>query len=134
MVVSTMEIVDTMTARAAGNARRTYSLEEKRRIIEETLRPGASVSVIARRHDVNANLVFTWRKRYLRALPVPTMLPVEITAAPTPAPQKGDAPRARTRSARKGRIEITLANGHRVEVVGAVDVAVLRQVVETLSR
>jgi hypothetical protein len=36
--------------------------------------------------------------------------------------------------ARKGRIEITLSNGHRVEVVGAVDVAVLRQVVETLSR
>lgn len=33
-------------------------------MVEETLAPGASVSVVARRHDVNANQVFTWRKQY----------------------------------------------------------------------
>jgi transposase len=38
--------------------------EIKRRIVEETLQPGASVSVVARRHDVNSNLVFCWRKLY----------------------------------------------------------------------
>src|SRR5262249_16829512 len=37
---------------------------ERRAIVEETLVPGASVSRVARRHDVNANQVFYWRKLY----------------------------------------------------------------------
>ena len=44
-----------------GRRRRLWSEEEKRRIVAETLQPGASVSVVARRHDVNANMLFTWR-------------------------------------------------------------------------
>jgi hypothetical protein len=32
--------------------------------VEETLVAGASVSVVARRHDVNANQVFAWRRQY----------------------------------------------------------------------
>jgi hypothetical protein len=40
------------------------SKEERRRIVEETLAPGASVAVIARTHGVNANQVFQWRKLY----------------------------------------------------------------------
>jgi transposase-like protein len=43
---------------------RYYPLDLKRRIVEETFGPGQSVSIVARRHDVNANLVFAWRKRY----------------------------------------------------------------------
>lgn len=44
--------------------RRQYTLDLKRRIVEETFVPGASVSIVARRHNVNSNLVFTWRKQY----------------------------------------------------------------------
>jgi len=44
--------------------RRRRSVEEKRRIVEETLESGASVARIARRHAVNANQVFYWRKKY----------------------------------------------------------------------
>jgi transposase-like protein len=40
------------------------SVEEKRRIVEETLETGASVARVARRHAVNANQVFYWRKKY----------------------------------------------------------------------
>ena len=36
--------------------------EFKRAVVEETLRPGASVALIAREHGVNANQVFHWRK------------------------------------------------------------------------
>jgi transposase-like protein len=36
----------------------------KREIVAATLRPGASVSVVARQYDVNANQVFSWRRRY----------------------------------------------------------------------
>src|SRR6266436_1308289 len=44
--------------------RRRRSVEEKRRIVEETLEAGASAARVARRHAVNANQVFYWRKKY----------------------------------------------------------------------
>jgi len=43
-------------------SRRSWSDDEKRRIVAEAVLPGASVADIARRHGVNANLVFNWRK------------------------------------------------------------------------
>ena len=43
--------------------RQKRSVEEKRRIVEETLEAGASVARVARRHAVNANQVFYWRAR-----------------------------------------------------------------------
>ena len=48
----------------AGRARmrRRSSQDEKRRIVAQTLIPGVSVSQVARRYDVNTNLVFTWRR------------------------------------------------------------------------
>ena len=42
-------------------SRRRWSEAEKRRIVAESYQPGVSVSVVARRNDVNANLVFNWR-------------------------------------------------------------------------
>jgi len=52
-------------ARASGLAKRQFrSKLERRKIVEETLVPGASVAVIARSHGVNANQVFNWRKMY----------------------------------------------------------------------
>jgi transposase len=53
--------MDTYTQPVARK-RRYLELEQKRRIVEETLAEGASVSQIARVHGVNANLVFDWRK------------------------------------------------------------------------
>jgi len=43
---------------------RQYSIDLKHRIVEESFVPGASVSIVARRHNINSNLVFAWRKRY----------------------------------------------------------------------
>nr|KVE49053.1 transposase [Burkholderia mayonis] len=40
------------------------SVEEKLAIARETFEPGATVSGVARRHQVNANQVFAWRKLY----------------------------------------------------------------------
>ena len=45
----------------------TLSGTPRRAIVEETLLPNASVSRVARRHDVNANQVFHWRKLYRRS-------------------------------------------------------------------
>ncbi len=44
--------------------RRRRSVEEKLAIVRETFEPGATVSGVARRHQMNANQVFAWRKLY----------------------------------------------------------------------
>jgi transposase len=46
-----------------GERRRTRSLDERKRIVVEALAPGASVAAVARRHGLNANLVFKWIRR-----------------------------------------------------------------------
>ena len=66
-----------------GAKRRRRSKQERRAIVEETLKPGASVSLIARAHDINANQVFAWRRLYREGrLEVPAgskaLVPVKI--------------------------------------------------------
>lgn len=64
----------------------------KRLIVEETLQPGASVARIARKHGINANQLFLWRKAYREGLLpelTPTLLPVTLapSAATEPLPE-----------------------------------------------
>jgi hypothetical protein len=47
--------------------RRFWSSNEKRRMVAESFAPGASVSKVAQRYGVNANLLFTWRRRDARS-------------------------------------------------------------------
>lgn len=47
-----------------GRTHRSYAREFKLQVIREALEPGVSVSVVARRHDINANVVFGWLKQY----------------------------------------------------------------------
>ncbi|PTQ11333.1 hypothetical protein CLG96_09760 [Sphingomonas oleivorans] len=42
--------------------RRRWSVEEKIRIVEETDLPGNTVSLVARRHGIAGNQLFTWRR------------------------------------------------------------------------
>src|SRR5215510_13650566 len=50
---------------SASPQRQRRSVAEKRRMVEETLIPGASVARVARLHGVNANQLFGWRRLYL---------------------------------------------------------------------
>lgn len=45
--------------------RRRHSPAFKQRVLAEVLAGQESVSVIARRHDLNANLVFKWKRLHL---------------------------------------------------------------------
>src|SRR3954451_16205847 len=76
--------------------RRIHSVEKKRRIVEETFRPHASVARVAQAHGVNANQVFFWRKQYQQGLlgatkPKAALLPVQISdpVSPEPVPTPG---------------------------------------------
>ena len=116
--VSTTGLVDTKQAK-----RRQYSEALKRQMVAETQAPGASVSIVARRHDVNSNQLFRWRQLLPKAVVESgAMVPVEIAA-------DGDW---RRRPDRDGVIEITFGCGARVRLRGEVSCETLRQVVERL--
>ena len=42
--------------------RRRWTAPEKVRMVEETFEPGMTVSLVARRHGVAPNQLFTWRR------------------------------------------------------------------------
>ena len=95
--VSTSGLVDTKQQPGATK-RRQYPEALKRQMVAETQAPGASVSIVARRHDVNSNQLFRWRRQLLPKAVVESgaMVPVEIapdgeTSAST---QSGENPAA----------------------------------------
>jgi transposase len=96
--------------------------------VEETLVPGASVSRVARRHDVNANQVFRWRKLYSEGQLGTTanFLPVKI--ANEPALEAGKENHLLPRS---GTMEIQLCKGT-LRIFGSVDMLTLHAVIECL--
>src|SRR5208282_3533628 len=59
------EIATRASSAGSRPKRQQRTVEEKRRIVEETLGEGASVARVARAHGVNANQVFGWRRLYL---------------------------------------------------------------------
>ena len=116
---------------SARRRRRLWSDEEKRRIVAETLEPGASVSIVARRHDLNANMLFTWR----RQIGTSTLLPAGDTMTFVPAAIAAEtAPAVLPESPVTGRMEIVLADGDRIITGKDVDAAALARVVKVLSR
>ncbi|TFV34837.1 transposase [Bradyrhizobium frederickii] len=69
--------------------RRRWSQDDKARIVEETLAPGAKVTAVARRNGVAASLVFTWRRQARTSEQVvPSFAPVQIAAT-----EAGEAPK-----------------------------------------
>jgi transposase len=127
--VSATGLVDTKRNPRSAK-RRNWPEAFKRQVIAETLEPGSSVSIVARRHDLNTNQLFKWRRELLPKEPPAaterhTMVPVEIVAAPERRPP-------RRRVERAGFIEIEFGCGARVCIRGEVAPKTLRQVIELL--
>jgi transposase len=124
------------------------TVAEKRRIVEETFVRGASVAAIARQHDVNANLVFGWRRLYKQGVleacrePAAKLLPVEVTTPTIVAARssKAEVSKTRTRSApahatvTSAELEIEWPSGVRLRLQGSVEPAVLNAVLSALTQ
>jgi transposase len=110
--------------------------EEKRRIVEATFVPGASIARVAREHGVNANQVFQWRHEYRKgALGVgqqaqSKLLPVTVTAEPNSVTLSGTAPAI----APTGSIHIELPGRAVISVEAGVDPELVRAVLGSLLR
>jgi len=107
--------------------RRWRSVAEKRRIVELTLLPGASVALVARDHGVNANQVFKWRREFERGdmlEPVPasaSLLPVVLSGEEKP-------------HATSGCIHIELQGRALISIESGADSALLRTILESLRK
>jgi transposase len=114
---------------AAEPRRRYWRQDEKRRIVAESFTAGASVAEVARRNGLNANLLFTWRRRFgavAEAQDQPAILPVTVTSSPaisfSPPP------------ATPGRMEIVFPGGEKIVVGADVEALALARVIKALRR
>ena len=118
-------------AKPSKPKRRLRSNAQRRRIVEETFAKGASVASVARRHDVNTNLLFNWRRLHLQGLLDSCREPGSAKLLPVrvgPGAMHGDS---RERVLVTGEIE--LPGGIRVRLRGPVDREALSDVALVLS-
>lgn len=122
MDTSTVELAKNTSARSGK--RRMRTLDEKRRIVEEVFRGGESVALI----EVNANLVFSWKRQYEKGLLEPSgrsLVPVKVRKQVLTS--VGSA-----RGANDECVEIDLGAGKCVRLRGELALAMLDRVVSAL--
>ncbi|MGB5086215.1 MAG: transposase [Methylocystis silviterrae] len=114
---------------ALRRRRRSWSLDEKRRIVDESLADGASIAEVARHYDLNANQLFTWRRQFgVEPVTPKELAPIlPVTIAPDTTAADSDL-----RST--GQMEIVLAEGDRIIVWADVETAALSRVMKALRR
>jgi transposase len=117
------------------NTKRRHSAAFKRKILELTEQPGASVAAVALEHGVNANLVFKWRrakldrKRSPRVSHQPVLLPVSVDSQESFLTVPATGPDRSVRD--EGVIEVEIG-GARVLLRGSVDPSNVRSVLMAL--
>jgi transposase len=115
---------------ARGERRRRWSVEDKLRIVAETEASGATVREVARRHDVNPNLLYTWRRMAEGRPARPAAVGAQLVPVTIAEPALVAAPGRASGAA----IEITLPGGVRVKVGEAVTPGRLAEVLAILRR
>jgi transposase len=116
--------------------RRRWTADDRARILEETLGPGAVVSVVARRHGLTPQQLFTWRREARRtAETVPAFVPAVV--APEVGPASGPSatrsrPKRRTRQRRAVAIEVDVG-GVRVTIESGASPATIAAVIGALK-
>lgn len=116
--------------------RQRWSIAEKRRMVEETLVPGASVARVARTEGVNTNQLFGWRRLYLagrlgQPKPGVKLLPVRVSESlAAPVTVEGsciDVPKPQS-----GTIHLELRHA-KVRIEGSADRELVRVLLECLQ-
>ena len=122
-----------------GEARRSYTPDEKAQMPTDAAAPGARVLLVAQRHGVSPSLVYRWRRQaegraVRRARPrPPAFLPVLVDGV---APPGGSAPPARSPEPDgvEDRVEVVLRNGRVLRVAARADPAAVARLAAALER
>ena len=128
----TMDRIEVITS---VERRRRWSAAEKARLVAAMDDPGAVVTEIARRAEVNASLLYRWRRDLRGARRTPTFVPVRVgreasdegpASAPACTPPSPSSP---------ARSSITIAIGVevRMTIEGAPDASTLANVIGALT-
>lgn len=102
--------------------RRRWSDAEKRALVAAAFAPGAVISEVARRADVNTGQLYRWRKE-LRSSPATGFAPVVVSAGP---PAAGDSAGSA--------IEVAVGADARVRIGGSVSPDLAAAVIKALAR
>ena len=128
----------TVAVLAGRERRRRWTPAEKLRIVDESLAAAASVTEVARRHDVHPNLLHLWRKQARTGVlrdehaagiadgGAVSFAAVTVAAEPAPA-SSSPVPAPCT-------IEIEFACGARLRIIGALEPATAAAVVAAVAR
>jgi transposase len=122
-----------------GEVRRSYTPEEKARLLTEAAVPGARVLLVAQRHGVSPSLLYRWRRqaegRAVRKAPPrpPAFVPLLLDGA---KPAGGSAPPARPPEGGglEGHVEVVLRNGRLLRVAASADPAAVARLAAALER
>ncbi len=143
-----MTIENSASNEAGRRSRRDYrqwTEAQKRQIVAETEEIGVSVSVIARRHNVNANQVFKWRREYpcKKAGNGSALMPIGVIGKDGGIAAFGDLTKAKPASSseqRAGKVELSLPkmlevelrSGTRIRIDADAGQSALQQVLELI--
>jgi transposase len=128
-----------------GERRRSWTPEQKREIVAESLGPELTPTEVARKHGISTGQLHTWRRELL-SMPSaaadgakPRFSEVELVPASpgtsAPMPADGQAPSGRPAPVRSGgMIEIVLPGGVSLRVDARADGPALRRVLDALDR
>ncbi len=124
-----------------ADRRRSWTPEQKCRIVSESLEPGVTPSEVARLHGIGTGQLYTWRRQMVgvqRAVSTragPGFASVEVSPAPALPDQlpASGTPAAPLSSRTEGLIEIVLLSGVSLHVDAHVDGRALRQVLSALA-
>jgi len=143
-----MPSLERVDIRVGVERRRRWPRDTKLRIVRESLEPNAVISEVARRNEISASLIYTWRKQALdgllegfhavRIIAEPAArLPAIVSDAPTPDTTPCAAPPAECQSPisaeARGVIEVALPNGVEVRVPADVEPRALQCVLGALG-
>jgi transposase len=128
--MDTSTVVTSKRVSAGRKKRRMRTLAEKRSIVEEVLRGPESVAEVARRHEVNANLVFSWKRQYEKGFLDDgdgALVPVKT------GPKSAVSAEPRSNEAESHEcVEIELGHDQRVRIRGKLALAMLDQLLSRL--
>ena len=125
--------------------RRSWSAEQKREIVGESLGPGLTPTEVARKHGISTGQLYTWRRQMVTVpgaivsrrgprftaveVSPPSPAPTAPALASPPAPEMAE----RTAGLPAGLIEILLPDGVSLRVDAQVDGRALRCVLRALE-
>jgi transposase len=110
---------------SGASGRRRWTVDDKARIVAETLEPGAAVSVVARRHGLTPQQLFGWRREARKRSEAsdaagPSFVPAVMELASTDGRRQQQAAPMAAIELDMGGVRVRIGAGAKVSIVSAV--------------